>query len=66
MNKKNLFLIAGIASIIIFIGYLGESEPITIFGLSINIWIVRLAWLLITISNFLNYFKIKKSEKETE
>ena len=63
MNKKILFLIAGIVSFIVFIGYLGESEPHKMLGYSINIWVVRLIWLVVSVSNFTNYFKIKKSEK---
>ncbi len=64
MNNKILFLIAGIITSLVFIGYLGESEPHKLFGYSINIWIVRLAWLIITISNFANYFKLKKIKKK--
>ncbi|MCF6347672.1 MAG: hypothetical protein L3J20_05145 [Flavobacteriaceae bacterium] len=64
MNNKILFLIAGIITSLVFIGYLAESEPHKMFGYSINIWIVRLAWLIIAISNFANYFKLKKTEKK--
>lgn len=63
MNNKNLYLIGGILSTLVFIGYLSESEPHEMFGYSINIWIVRLAWLIIAISNFSNYKKSKDSEK---
>jgi len=63
MNNKNLFLIVGIITFLVFIGYLSEPGPHSMFGFSINIWIVRLAWLLIAISNFANYFKLKKAEK---
>lgn len=63
MSRKNLFLIAGILALLVFVGYLSESGPHKLFGYSINIWIVRLAWLLITISNFANYFKLKNEEK---
>lgn len=64
MNNKTLFLIAGIITSLVFIGYLAESEPHNMFGYSINIWIVRLAWLIIAISNFANYFKLKKAENK--
>ena len=63
MNNKNLFLIAGIITFLVFIGYLSEPGPHSMFGYSINIWIVRIAWLLIAISNFANYLKLKKVEK---
>ena len=64
MNHKTLFLIFGIISFLVFIGYLSEPGPHTMFGYAINIWIVRLAWLIIAVSNFANYFKLKKTEKE--
>ena len=63
MKYKSLFLVAGIITLIVFIGYLSEPGPHSIFGYSINIWIVRIAWLLISISNFANYFKLKNNEK---
>lgn len=64
MNNKNLFLIVGILTSLVFIGYLGESEPHSLFGFSINIWIVRLVWLIVAVSNFANYFKLKKAKKK--
>lgn len=66
MKNKNIFLIAGILSTVLLIGYFSETEPHKIFGLEINIWIVRLFWALITVSNFSTYFKMKKSEAETK
>ncbi len=60
MKKGNLLLIAGILASLVFIGYLGESEPHTMFGYSINIWIVRLAWFVIAASNILGYMKMRK------
>ena len=63
MNNKNFFLIAGIITFLVFVGYLSEPGPHSMFGYSINIWIVRLAWLFIAISNFTNYIKLKKVEK---
>jgi len=63
MKKKNLNLILGILATLLFIGYLGESEPHSIFGLSINIWIVRIIWLVVAIVNISSYLKLKKTEK---
>ena len=63
MNKKNLYLFAGIITLLVFVGYLSEPGPHNLFGFTINIWIVRIAWLLISISNFANYFKTKSTEK---
>ena len=63
MNNKNFCLILGILGTLLFIGYLDESEH-SMFGYSINIWVVRIAWLIIAVTNFINYFKMKKAEKE--
>jgi hypothetical protein len=63
MLGKNLFLVAGILTLLVFIGYLSEPGPHVLFGYSINIWIVRIAWLLIAITNFASYFKLKKEGK---
>jgi len=65
MNKKNVFLIGGILAALVFTGFLAESEPQTFFGFSVNIWVYRIAWLIVTTSMFANYFKMKKSEKES-
>lgn len=66
ISNKNLFLVAGIVTAFAFIGNLGEVEPHLLFGYSVNIWIVRLFWLIITVSNFTNYFEIKKAEKKSK
>lgn len=63
MKNKTLFLVAGIITLIVFIGYLSESGSHSIFGYSINIWIVRSTWLLLSILNFATYFKLKRNEK---
>ncbi len=63
MNNKKFCLILGILGTLLFLGYLGEPEH-SMFGFSINIWIVRIAWLIIAVTNFINYFKMKKAEKE--
>lgn len=60
MNKKNLYLIAGILTGIVFISSLLDSEPGSLFG---SIWLFRLGWLVMTISSFMSYRKIKESEK---
>lgn len=66
MNKKILYLIAGIVAFVVFIGYLGESEPHEMFGYSVNIWVMRMAWLFVSVANFSNYIKIRKSEKNSK
>lgn len=62
MNNKNLCLILGILATLLFVGYLDESEH-SMFGYSINIWIIRSAWLIIAVTNFINYFKMKQADK---
>ena len=66
MKKRNLFLIAGILALINFIGYLGETEPKSLFGISLNIWFHRIAWLIVTIGFLENYFKMRKQEQGSE
>ena len=63
MSSKNLYLIAAIITTLVFIGYMIEPGPHVLFGYSINIWIVRIAWLLIAVTNFVQYFKLRKAEK---
>jgi hypothetical protein len=63
MNKKNLYLIAGILTGIVFISALLDSEPGSFFG---SIWLFRLGWLVMTISSFTSYYKIQKAEKNTD
>jgi len=63
MNKKNLFLIAGILSILVFLGYLAEPGPIELLGAKINIWVIRVAWFLIAASNLVSYNKLKQEGK---
>jgi len=64
MNNKKLFLIASIITSAVFIGYLTETEPHSMFGYSINIWFVRLAWLIISVTNIASYIRLRKPEKE--
>lgn len=63
MSKKNLYLVAGILTAVVFIGYLGESGPKEMFGYSVNIWIIRLAWLATTVGILGNYYQLRKAEK---
>jgi hypothetical protein len=64
MKKTTLFLIGAIVSLILFIGFLGESEPKTLFGFSINIWFYRIFWLLNTAIIFKAYLTEKKSKQK--
>jgi len=59
-NKKTLFLTSGILTGIIFIGSILDKNPETLFG---SVWIFRLGWLLMTITSFISYFKLKKESK---
>jgi|TARA_B110000967_G_C18353009_1_gene302220 hypothetical protein len=61
--KKKICLIAGILTGIVFISSLLDSEPGSLFG---SIWLFRLGWLIMTISSFMTYRNIKKSEKESK
>ena len=61
-NKKTLFLISGILTGIVFTSSILDSEPDSLFG---SIWLFRLGWLIMTVSSFLSYYNIKKSEKKS-
>lgn len=61
--KKNLCLISGILTGIVFISSLLDSEPGSLFG---SIWLFRLGFLIMTISSFMTYRNVKKSEKESK
>jgi hypothetical protein len=63
MKKKNIFLIAGILSLLVFVGFLSETEAKMLLGFSVSIWFYRIAWLLLTVSFLSTYFKMRKSEK---
>ena len=63
MNKKNLFLISGILTGIVFVSSLFDSESGSLFG---SVWLFRLGFLLLTISSLYSYYSIKKSEKESK
>jgi hypothetical protein len=58
-NKKILFLISGILTGIVFISSLLDSEPGSLLG---SVWLFRIGWLIMSISSFLSYYNIKKSE----
>lgn len=60
MNKKTLFLITAILAFIVFISSLVDSEPGTLLG---SVWIFRFGWLIMSFAAFMNYNRIKKSEK---
>jgi hypothetical protein len=60
MNKKNLFLISGILTSIVFISSLLDSDPGTLFG---SIWLFRLGWLIMSIAAFVGYLNLRKGEK---
>ena len=60
MTKKNLFLISGILTGIVFISSLFDSDPPSTFG---SVWVFRIGMLLLSITSLTSYKKIKKSEK---
>ena len=62
MTKKNLYLIAGILTGIVFVSSIFDSEPGSLFG---SIWLFRLGWLIMTVSSFMSYYRIKQSGKES-
>lgn len=64
MSRKIFLLIGGIVSLLVFIGFLTESEPTEFFGFSINVWFVRAFWLLNTFIIFNAYVALNKKEKE--
>ena len=60
MNKKNLYLISGILTSIVFISSILDAEPGSLFG---SVWLFRLGWLVMSIASLSSYFKLKKAEK---
>lgn len=66
MNRKRLYLIAAILTSVVFIGYLGETEPQDLFGYPVNIWVIRVLWLIMPIVNFAQYFRFRKAEQAAE
>lgn len=58
-----MYLIAGIIAAVVFIGFIGETEPKTILGFTINVWFFKMAWLLLAISFLNNYYKLMKEER---
>ena len=63
MNKKTLFLITAILASIIFVSSLLDSDPGTLLG---SVWIFRFGWLIMALAAFLNYNRLKKSEKKSD
>jgi hypothetical protein len=64
MNKKNLNLLGGIFMSLKFISKLFDTEPETLFGFSVNIWVLTIMYLIAAISFFGNYYELKKNEKK--
>lgn len=64
MKRKNLQLAIAILALLIFIGFMTETGPKSFFGIMLNIWVYRVAWLLISASFFMNYLKERKLEEE--
>lgn len=62
MNKKILTLIAGILSLIVFISFMTESGPQSLFGMEVSIWVKRLMWLFLSISFLWRYYEMRKAE----
>ena len=60
MKRKTLFLITGILTLVVLISSLFDSDPGTLFG---SVWLFRLGWLIMSITAFINYFKIKNNDK---
>ncbi len=63
MNKKNLLLVSGILTSIVFISSLLDAEPGSLFG---SIWIFRLGWLIMSVSSLWGYYNIKKTENKSK
>ncbi len=60
MNKKILFLITAILASIVFISSIFDADPGTLFG---SVWGFRIGWFIMALAAFLNYNRLKKSEK---
>ena len=54
---------AGTLTGIVFISSLLDSSSSTLFG---SVWLFRLGWLTMSISSFISYANLKKSEKNSE
>ena len=63
MKRKYLYLAFALIATFIFVGYFRQSGPRVIFGYTINIWVVRVVWLYIAISNFFRFYKLTKAGK---
>jgi hypothetical protein len=62
MRSSWLFLLAGVLSAIVLVGYLLEQEPQSLFGTTVNIWVIRLAYLVMTLTYFGIFFERRKIE----
>ncbi|MDF1697580.1 MAG: hypothetical protein P1U56_17175 [Saprospiraceae bacterium] len=65
MKKSTLYLIVSALSVLVFIGYLSESGQKSLFGMSVSIWVYRVAWLVMVIAFFMRYREVKKAESES-
>jgi hypothetical protein len=65
MNKKIIYLISGILAFLVLVGFMTESEPQDLFGISVNIWVFRVAWLFLAYFFLSNYMKLKREEKKS-
>lgn len=63
MMNKNINLSVGVLALIVLISYFRDSESVEAFGLSINVWVLRLVWLFIALVNFITYFKKMKESR---
>ncbi len=66
MNKKNLYLAVSVISCLVFIGYMTEPGPYKMLGFSVSIWLIRFAWLCLTMVYFANYLRLKKLEQKVD
>lgn len=58
--RRNLFLAAAILALLVFIGYMTEAGPYQLFGREVSIWVVRVAWLLLAVANFMQYWRARE------
>lgn len=64
MKKSTVYLICSVLAAFVFVGFLGETEPQELLGFSISIWVYRAAWLVIGLSAFGNYRRLRRAEAQ--